>query len=320
MGALALSWMAVISVSMMSNAVQAATVVNTVSYVNGVLGIGRCGAQNSDLQTGSETQSIAFSASAAGCNVGAASFAGGGVVGLRGSNDVNSGAGRGISGVSGFAETIINGLSLSAAAGFTMGQLVTLYGNTIEVGLTPSLGASVAAQIAPGDTLFVREGRADLTASTFLRGSGGDRDDAFARNIVDVNNVTTGPSESIIFTQPPTLSVMVDVNGLFGVTFRLSGVSAALGYGDTSVNSNFLAFNSLGFSSTGPAFVLPEGFTVHAPEVGIVDNMWTDSRQPTPVPLPASLPLMLMGIAGIAGFGALRRRKVQRLALQMIRA
>ncbi len=318
--ALAISWAALFSVSMPAQDVKAATVVNTVSYSNGVSGIGRCGAQASDLQRGSETQSLTFSASAAGCNVGGASFAGGGVVGVRGSNDVDSGAGRGVSGFSGFAETIINGLSLSAAAGFTMGQLVGTYGNSIEVGLTPSLDASVSAQIAPSDTFFVRDGSASLTASTFLRGSGGDRDGAVASNDVMVNNVNSPPSESFFFTQPPTLSVMVDVDGLFGVTFRLSGDSSALGYGDTSVNSSFLAFNSLGFSSTGPAFILPDGFTINAPEIGIVDNMWTDSRQLTPVPLPASLPLLLLGIAGIAHLGARRKKKLQRSALQMKRA
>lgn len=60
------------------------------------------------------------------------------------------------------------------------------------------------------------------------------------------------------------------------------------------------ATSTLSFDPNGPAFILPEGFTVNAPEINIFDNRWIDPRAtvvnpPSAVPVPASLPLLLAG-------------------------
>jgi hypothetical protein len=59
------------------------------------------------------------------------------------------------------------------------------------------------------------------------------------------------------------------------------------------------ASNTLSFNTNGPAFAVPFGFTVHAPELSIFDNRWIDPRllivDPPQIPAPGTLYLLLTG-------------------------
>jgi hypothetical protein len=70
-----------------------------------------------------------------------------------------------------------------------------------------------------------------------------------------------------------------------------------------NVRSSFA--DTLTFSRSGPVFTLPAGYTVNSVSGNIVDNSWSDPRNPATVPEPATLVMMLAGGAMVA---VVRRR------------
>ena len=109
------------------------------------------------------------------------------------------------------------------------------------------------------------------------------------------------------FGQAMNPTILQDWRIGMSIIFNLdTNVSVVSSNGGNIFSSTLDAYNSLSFSKTGPAFLLSEGFTINAPELNIFDNRWVDPRAPvgpSPVPLPASLPLLLLG--GLA-LGAVR--------------
>lgn len=91
------------------------------------------------------------------------------------------------------------------------------------------------------------------------------------------------------------------------VSLFLNGSSTATAFDGGTSSSRVNAQNTLSFSESG-AFVLPDGFSVTYAEANIFNNNWVDPRPstPTPIPLPASFPLLL---AGLGAFALIRRRQ-----------
>lgn len=94
---------------------------------------------------------------------------------------------------------------------------------------------------------------------------------------------------------------------------KLLGSTRIRGSRDTIAGAVGDSQNTLAFSTTDPIFDLPDGYTVNIPEWNIFNNRWIDPRnnadQPdvSAVPLPAGLPIMLLGLSAL-GFARLRGR------------
>ncbi|MGB5398075.1 MAG: VPLPA-CTERM sorting domain-containing protein, partial [Gammaproteobacteria bacterium] len=106
-------------------------------------------------------------------------------------------------------------------------------------------------------------------------------------------------SDAVILDGLLRPSVTIDWRQPFSVIFNLQAEASAASGGVSFVTTTFDSLNSLSFSKDGPAFLVPEGFTVNAPELNIFDNQWIDPRASV-VPLPASLPLLLSGIVALS--------------------
>ena len=66
--------------------------------------------------------------------------------------------------------------------------------------------------------------------------------------------------------------------------------------------SNF--FDTVHFSTTGPVFNLPDGFTANSATGLIVNNQWAGA-----VPEPGSIVLSILGCMGLTVFRRSRRRR-----------
>ena len=76
-----------------------------------------------------------------------------------------------------------------------------------------------------------------------------------------------------ISTSAGFLPVGADLDTAISISFHIVGVFAE--DGDPARVLSLNAMNSLSFATEGPVFNLPEGFTVHAPDLGIIDNRYT---------------------------------------------
>lgn len=87
-----------------------------------------------------------------------------------------------------------------------------------------------------------------------------------------------------------------------GVTVRMNGQAGVGGFGgstDTAV-ATASSLNSLGYFKGGSVFDLPDGFTAFSESGFVVNNRLIGIDDVTPVPIPAGLPLLLVGLGGLA--------------------
>ena len=103
-----------------------------------------------------------------------------------------------------------------------------------------------------------------------------------------------------------TNTILVDPTRPITVAFELNSSVGGQIFSDASLTADVLALNSLGFSPGQQVFDLPSGYTLNAPEQGIVDNVFVGTA-PAAVPAPATAWLSLSGIAGLALMARRRR-------------
>ena len=243
------------------------------------------------------------------CKSSVAMFAGGGVVAIQGNLSQLPLIGPQTHEVDFSAQSVMRGIMITPDGSQSEAELLAIYGSTISVGVNADATGVAATQLDAGSTNS-RNSSATLRAFTEISGFIGgapqrDNSTAFVQSVD--SNVTgqTGPKNLFANATP---SITVSWDKPLEIIFRLQGELDTAGYTDSLALASIVASDSLSFSKTGSAFILPEGFTVNAPELNIFDNRWIDPRdpkEPSPVPIPASLPLMLSGL----GLTALARRR-----------
>ena len=111
------------------------------------------------------------------------------------------------------------------------------------------------------------------------------------------------------FTSP---TVLVPVGSSFNVSLQLNvsatayySVTGSSGPGPYTLDLFSLSdfSNTLKFSTVGPVFNLPEGYTINSPSAGIVDNHFV-------VPEPSTITLAALGLLGL-GYVTLRTKHRQ---------
>jgi len=124
-------------------------------------------------------------------------------------------------------------------------------------------------------------------------------------NDVGTARDTASPSH-MGWLNPASVAGMTTSTGVLTIRMSLSAIASCQTAPCVSLVD---ASNSLGFMEGVPAFLgLAEGWTVQSTDFGIVDNLWTDPRITTVVPVPAALPLAGSGIVLLA-----RRRRRGRI-------
>ncbi len=283
-----------------SGVASAATISNTVS-----VGPGSCGSQVPETASSSGSIELEATKGGQGCQADSRAYANLGVVGVGGSIESQANIANTTHVLSSFAETKIGGIELSPATGFTFASLQAIHGNFISVGVNAEFTGDLAAEVASFSS-NQRSASASLSAFVEIQGSSGPKKSATSSGSFSVNSLL-GDNGNRAVSAGLTPFVVTNITDTFSVTFRLNGSAFTSGFFDSIAAAEFNGLNSLGFSSTGPAFLVPNGFTVNAPELNIFDNRWADPRiDTTPVPLPAGLPLLL----GALGFlGVVRDRQ-----------
>ncbi|MFK7868622.1 MAG: VPLPA-CTERM sorting domain-containing protein [Roseobacter sp.] len=293
---------------------QAATV-QTVSVQNGGAIDPSCGVPQSEQAAGPEQISVVVQNTQSGCRVDvSAGTLGGGltVTGTAGAFEGSTSAVR------------IRATATQSTAGLMLTPLfdVNTYTGPTYIGLSANIAFDgfLDAEVAQG-VPFVRSAAAFLRADATITGKSGPNLFDTARNTRTYENsvgVINSPGEDLAFDLInamllPTISH--DWRAPFSLAMSLTGTAGAFGSGDTKATGVFDSGNTLSFSKTGPAFLLPDGFTISAPELNIVNNRWIDPRvQVSPVPLPAGVPLLLaaVGSLALARRAGLKRRNLKR--------
>ena len=169
---------------------------------------------------------------------------------------------------------------------------------------------------------------ADLTATILTGGPFGRGAQARLRATIELSGaaavgapsrVTTGDAEDyaavafspggtpfgnvIVAETLGTGTIMVDPLQAIGVEFELNGTAVGQVFSDSSLTSDILSLNSLGFVPGELIFDLPAGFTLNAPELGIENNRWVGVGPPPQVPLSATGPFLLASLAVLVGTG-----------------
>ena len=88
--------------------------------------------------------------------------------------------------------------------------------------------------------------------------------------------------------------------------FRLTAVIFYKSDNVSFINANVNSLNSLSFALSGPALILPDGFTANSEFGSIVDNQFASGV--SALPLPATLPLFGSGLAIMSFMGWRRKR------------
>ncbi|WP_299970962.1 VPLPA-CTERM sorting domain-containing protein [uncultured Roseobacter sp.] len=246
-----------------------------------------------------------YDSSGPGCNAVSSATAGEGYVSAI---SVAGGSGNGgrLSYATSRASATFTGsqLMFTPDEGYTDAILSDLYGDTIEITLFASFSGDTSADTTANTSVTtgssgtieasVRFGSAlwqKAVSSAVVSDSGHITDsDTLAESISLSQNVNWGQGSTIIMG--------------IGTRASVANVQSGAPAGAIANGSNTLSFNT-----NGPAFLLPEGFTVNAPELSIFDNVWVDPRitqppidDPDVVPLPAGLPLLLCALGTLGYF------------------
>ena len=88
-----------------------------------------------------------------------------------------------------------------------------------------------------------------------------------------------------------TVRLSYGANGLSAGTGKFGQYVQAVNIGSSGAGGLPASGELLGAASTGPVFLLPEGFTVNSPEMGLVDNQWQGIPEPS-----SSLALLALGL------------------------
>lgn len=205
--------------------------------------------------------------------------------------------------VAGFSR--MTDIFITPLAGYTGSFLV-------PVSLNVEIDGNLRAEVRE-NAQFVRSAGASINATVSLSGANGlgGTDSVFDSQRFDDGVGITAEglaTRTLIGLLRPTINQ--DIRRAMTVNFSLSGSAGVVGGTDSFASATLNAINTLSFSSSGPAFFLPAGLTVNAPELNIINNRWVDPRGVTPsvspVPLPAGLALLL---TGLGAFGWLRRKQ-----------
>lgn len=289
-----------VAVGLAFPAIAAAATNNSVNLQNGGPSAG-CGSAPSVNFSQTTTIDTNINDGAAGCTMSIDGYAGGGAVGVRGTlNHVPGG-------------TTFSQIGASATSAMTDIALTPLFdindkdepfnqNFSVVVTLNATVDGALTA-IVDNDTIFSQGGNATFKAIASLSaGSGTDSRQYLAS--VGASDPGFPSSDAVILDSVLNPSIVIDWRIPFSASFNVQADAAAASGGVSFVTSTFDSYDSLSFSKDGPAFILPDGFTVNAPELNIFNNQWIDPRANV-VPLPAGLPLLLSGLAAL---GFLRRR------------
>jgi len=290
----------VVAVGLAFPAISAAATNNSVSLQNGGSSAG-CGSVPSVNFSETSTIDENINDGAVGCTMSLDGYAGGGAVGIRGTlNHVPGGITFSQIGAS--ATSAMTDISLTPL--FDVNDRNEPFNQDFSVVVTlNAIVDGTLTAIVDNDTISSQGGNTTFKAIASLSaGSGTDSRQYLAS--AGASNPGSPTSDAAILDSVLNPSIVIDWRIPFSASFNLQGDAAAASGGVSFVTSTFDSYNSLSFSKDGPAFILPEGFTVNAPELNIIDNQWIDPRANV-VPLPAGLPLLLSGLAVL---GLLRRR------------
>ncbi len=255
---------------------------------------------------GTTNAAINISTGQGGCSAAISARAGAGYVGVRGNLSSSPVPGTGTYEMQASGASFMRGITISPGAGRTTADLLAQYGQFIDITVNASVSGTLTGIVSPGDTQFARVAGVLMGGSVELITPVG-RDMQSASANYGFNTIRDPKVSGTNFLGANLRpSVLADWQQAFQVNFRFGGNGNIGGFADTNAFADFDGFNSLSFATDGPAFILPDGFTVNAPELNIFDNQWIDPRaDPSVVPLPAGLPLLLGAIA----FLGLTRRK-----------
>ena len=200
-------------------------------------------------------------------------------------------------------------LTISTPASYTGGDIPV----QVLFGLFGSVGGSTDTNASENS---LRQARIDAVYTlTGLSSSGRGSDSGRIREEFLATEYDTTNGSSFAFGGSgfaPIASNVLSIDPTSGllVSFTLQAEANMVSF-DNQVAVSADAFDTFGFAADGPSFILPDGFFINSTEASIVNNYWIDPRSPvgpSPVPLPASLPLLFAGGMLLAAVGRSRRK------------
>ena len=231
------------------------------------------------------------------------------------SNRGSAAAGGGYAGVAAFASATSFGSTATSSVyaraawsdTFSVTAPANWTGGAIDVQVVFSLDASAFANSPTNDTDNA-SAFADFELLLSAESSRAGTDIWNARYTDNWMWTEYGPEAPRSLTQFFTTSKLQVVPGQdvisIGVDFDVTAFANAP---DGKFEVDFDGLKTASLSKTGPAFILPDGFSVTNERANVFDNYWIDPRAPpvSQVPVPAGLPLLLTAFGGLV---AMRRR------------